>query len=191
LRAGSKARKAAANKGATSPSGSPKPKVEGIKKEPNEGSVTSVGSSGVSDWESGSAYSNSSAPASGYNSPMTSSFDTPLPHSRPSSREGPIRLPNAPLTDIATRLTKVPPAKSPSAPYYIEGRSTTLGRPMPPALDFYSRRSSLPTDVPLHPTAQLTSTLGMPEVTGWQVIPPSDLSTSPKQNRKPRKVAAA
>lgn len=37
LRAGSKARKAAAAKAAPSPNGSPKAKLEGIKKEPNEG----------------------------------------------------------------------------------------------------------------------------------------------------------
>lgn len=189
LRAGSKARKAAK---VTSPSGSPKAKLEGIKKEPNEGagSVTSLGSSGVSDWESGSAYSNSSAPGSGYNSPMGSSFAASLPHSRPSSRDGPIRLPTAPLTDIATRLTKIPPAKSSSAPYYIEGRSTTLGRPLPPSADFYARRGSLPSEGPINPAVRLTSALGMPEVTGWQVIPPSDLSGSPK-DRKLRKVVAA
>jgi len=158
LRAGSKARKAAA-KVATSPNMSPKSKIEGIKKEPNDGSVApSIGSNGVSDWESGSAYSNSSAPNSGYNSPMASSFATSLPHSRPSSRDGRIRLPTAPLTDIATRLTKVPPAKSSSAPYYIEGRSTTLGRPMPPSVDFYPRRSSLPSEVA--GDARLSSTLG-------------------------------
>lgn len=218
LRAGSKARKAA--KVASSPGDSPKSKQQGIKKEPNEGeydlsqrrgtcspappqrnadvparpgSVTSVGSSGVSEWESGS-YSGSSAPNSGYNSPMTSTFSVPpgtamQPGSRPSSRDGPIRLPNAPLTDIATRLTKVPPpAKAASAPYYIEGRSTTLGR-APPA-DYYGRRGSLPSDTAISPSGRLTSALGMPEVTGWQVIPQSDLSSSPK-SRKARKVAAA
>lgn len=119
---------------------------------------------------------------------MTSSFSIPNNTSRPSSREGPIRLPTAPLTDIATRLTKVPPAKASSAPYYIEGRSTTLGRPLPPTADYYTRRGSLPIDA----AGRLTSTLGFPEVTGWQAIPPSDLSTSPKSAaRKPRKVAAA
>ncbi|KAF8592578.1 hypothetical protein K439DRAFT_1643677 [Ramaria rubella] len=202
LRAGSKARKAA--KVAPSPNGSPKSKQDGIKKEPSDGdydlaqrrgSVTSVGSSGVSEWESGSAYSSSSNPNSGYNSPMSSSFSMPangsLPHSRPSSRDGPIRLPTAPLTDIATRLTKVPPTKASSAPYYIEGRSTTLGRPLPPSADYYSRRGSLPTDATTNAAGRLASTLGMPEVTGWQVIPPSDLSTSPKPSRKQRKVLAA
>ncbi|GJJ07335.1 hypothetical protein Clacol_001536 [Clathrus columnatus] len=176
LRAGSKARKAAA-KVATSPNTSPKPKIDGIKSEPTEGdqakyssriprelgSVTSVGSNGVSDWESGSAYSNSSAPNSGYNSPMGSSFATPLPHSRPSSREGPIRLPTAPLTDIATRLSKVPPAKSSSAPYYIEGRSTTLGRPMPSSMDIYPRRTTLPVDMTLD-APRLAPTLGLAQI---------------------------
>ncbi|KAF8524759.1 hypothetical protein JB92DRAFT_2879178 [Gautieria morchelliformis] len=200
LRAGSKARKAA--KVAASPNASPKSKHDSIKKEPHEGSVSSVGSSGVSEWDSGSAYSGGS---SGYNSPMTSTFSipqghatptsTPLPVSRPSSRDGPIRLPTAPLTDIATRLThqqqqphahahqqqqhsKLPPSKASSAPYYIEGRSTTLGRPLPPA-----QRADA--------AGRLAGALGMPEVTGWQVIPPSDLEGSPKAARKPRKVAAA
>jgi len=113
-----------------------------------------------------------------------------LPHSRPSSRDGPIRLPTAPLTDIATRLTKVPPAKAATAPYYVEGRSTTLGRPLAPPTEFYPRRTSLPTEAPLDPAARLSQTLGMPEVTGWQVIPPSDLTDS-KNRKSPRKVAAA
>jgi GATA-binding protein len=197
LRAGSKARKAAAAaKVAPSPNGSPKAKIDGIKKEPTEGSVTSVGSNGISEWESGSVYSNSSAPNSGYNSPMTSTFPIPggsLPHSRPSSRDGPIRLPSAPLTDIATRLTKVPPAKSSTAPYYVEGRSTTLATSMPPSsADFYARRGSLPPENPMNSsgTPLNSSSLGMPEVTGWQVIPPSDL-TDPKNQKSPRKVAAA
>jgi len=127
-----------------------------------------VGSSGVSDWDSGSAYSGSSGPNSGYNSPMTTTFSIPTNNSisRPSSRDGPIRLPNAPLTDIATRLTKVPPPnKASSAPYYIEGRSTTLGRPLPPSADYYSRRGSLPTDA-ISPSGRLTSTLGMPKSQG-------------------------
>jgi GATA-binding protein, other eukaryote len=139
-------------------------------------------------------YSNSSAPNSGYNSPMTSTFPIPggsLPHSRPNSRDGPIRLPSAPLTDIATRLTKVPPAKSSTAPYYVEGRSTTLAASMPPSTDFYARRSSLPPENPMNSsTSSLNSSLGMPEVTSWQVIPPSDLA-DPKNQKSPRKVAAA
>ncbi|KXN89476.1 Zinc finger transcription factor Trps1 [Leucoagaricus sp. SymC.cos] len=130
LRAGNKQRKA--SKGTVSP----KAKVASIvKKEPRENfnglvrraSVSSNGSvhsgSGASDWDdngsrlltrSGSVYSSGSAPPTSFNSPNVQTF----PLSRDSQsppHDGGIRLPNAPLSDIAS-LQQQPQQALPSQP---------------------------------------------------------------------------
>ncbi|KAF5371202.1 hypothetical protein D9758_004097 [Tetrapyrgos nigripes] len=118
LRAGNKARKASkAAAAAAGGSTSPPPKSPSVKKEPREGTLarrssvssTSSASAGGSDWDdSASIYSNGSAPATSYNSPSLSpSFSLPSDDrqslSPPLSSAGSsIRLPNAPLSDIAS-----------------------------------------------------------------------------------------
>ncbi|KAF8076767.1 hypothetical protein FPV67DRAFT_1605187 [Lyophyllum atratum] len=107
LRAGNKAR-SNKSKGTVSP----KAKMALVKKEPREfglvrrSSVSSSSSvhsgSGASDWDDNvSVYSSGSAPPTSFNSPNAGTF----PLSRDSQsppRDGGIRLPNAPLSDIAT-----------------------------------------------------------------------------------------
>ncbi|KAL0950120.1 hypothetical protein HGRIS_010117 [Hohenbuehelia grisea] len=114
LRAGNKTRKqsnASQTKGAVSP----KAKLASVKKEPREFGITrrsSVSSSasstsGASDWDDSiSAYSAGSAPPTSFNSPNVPSF--PLsreslspPHDTLLGASA-IRLPNAPLSDIAS-----------------------------------------------------------------------------------------
>ena len=111
-------------------------------------------------------------PNSSFNSPAVSTFSIPRdPNSQSpplGARDGGIRLPNAPLSDIAT-LTQSPlqrpasasshtmtPRKSATAPggYYAGGEG-----------DFYSRRSSC--------DGQSVTPPPMPEVTGWQSVPMS------------------
>ena len=87
-------------------------------------------------------------------------------------RDGGIRLPNAPLSDIAS-LTSSPeqrPASasglSPPTPrkptdYYGSDAETQ---------DAFSRRDGLPQP-------------SLPEVTGWQSVPMSDLTSKPSKSR--------
>lgn len=80
----------------------------------------------------------------------------------PASEAGGIRLPNAPLHDIAS-LGSQPnsPRKAATSPYY-----NTNGRPISPAGgDYFGRRSSLPVD------HQQRAPVGLPETTGWQTVP--------------------
>src|ERR1700761_3484965 len=105
-----------------------------------------------------SVYSSGSAPPSSYNSPAVTSFALPLERSSQSpplgSRDGGIRLPNAPLSDIAS-LQSMPssPRKSATSPDYCLS-SAIQG-------DYYGRRTSLPVDIPKE----------MPEIPGWQTVP--------------------
>lgn len=134
LRAGGKTRKPGEKK-ATKPapvSGSPQ-----IKREPREfglarrSSVSSNASSGgaVSDWDDNvSVYSSQpptpgsiSGPSSSYSSPSITTFPIPRSSQSPpidAGPQGPIRLPNAPLTDIAS-LQQTAPRKSATAPGYF------------------------------------------------------------------------
>jgi GATA-binding protein len=148
LRAGNKARKQ--SKGIISP----KSKMALVKKEPREfglvrrSSVSSSASSsarsasGTSDWDdSVSVYSSGSAPPTSFNSPNLPSFPIPRDSSSQSpplaSRDGGIRLPNAPLSDIAS-LQQQPhptvPHKSATSPPYYSPNGTR---------EFF-RRSSMP-----------------------------------------------
>ncbi|KAH9179578.1 hypothetical protein EDB89DRAFT_1900713 [Lactarius sanguifluus] len=140
-------------------------------------SSSSVHSS--SDWDdSVSVYSSGSAPPSSYNSPAVTTFALPLERSSQSpplgSRDGGIRLPNAPLSDIAS-LQSMPasPRKAATSPDYG----------LTPAIqgDYYGRRTSLPVDIPKAP-------IEMPEITGWQTVPlagsPPNKSSKPSALRK-------
>lgn len=125
LRAGNKARKGGKRtlspKSRANAGGSPR--ANGVKKEPREyglnrrSSVSSASSvhsgSGASDWDdSVSVYSSGSAPPTSFNSPNVS----PFPLSREDSGSPPsggIRLPNAPLSDIASMGTPSSVTQSP------------------------------------------------------------------------------
>ncbi|GLB34173.1 putative GATA zinc finger protein [Lyophyllum shimeji] len=126
LRAGNKAR---SNK--TKGTISPKAKMTLVKKEPREyglvrrSSVSSSSSvhsgSGASDWDDNvSVYSSGSAPPTSFNSPNAGTF--PLSRgSQSPPHDGGIRLPNAPLSDIATMSPSqqpltLSPRKSHTAP---------------------------------------------------------------------------
>jgi len=90
------------------------------------------------------------------------------------------------LHDIAS-LQSAPtsPRKAATAPYF-----NSNGRPISPAVsggsDYFARRGSLPVDSP-HRQSPLMSdgnAMGLPEVTGWQPIPMSDLeSNKPARSR--------
>lgn len=122
-----------------------------------------------------SVYSSGSAPTSSFNSPAVTSFSLPLERSSQSpplgSRDGGIRLPNAPLSDIAS-LQSVPvsPRKAATSPDYGIQE------------DYYGRRTSLPVDIPKG------SSIEVPEITGWQPVPmagsPPSKSTKPSALRK-------
>ncbi|KAI0005122.1 hypothetical protein BJV74DRAFT_875658 [Russula compacta] len=91
------------------------------------------------------------------------------------SRDGGIRLPNAPLSDIAS-LQSVPvsPRKSATSPDY--GLAPAIQE------DYYARRTSLPVDIAKAPSIEV------PEITGWQPVPmagsPPNKSTKPSALRK-------
>ncbi|KAI0068550.1 hypothetical protein BV25DRAFT_1817405 [Artomyces pyxidatus] len=178
LRTGNKSRKQA--KGV---SGSPASKL--IKKEAVEAETMtrrqSVSSSSgsvhsSSDWDdSVSVYSSSgSAPPSSFNSPSPASFSLPLERSSQSPplapRDGGIRLPNTPLSDVASLQS---PRKSATSPdFAASGMSQG---------DYFGqqRRPSLPVDVAAAPR----TSSDLPEVTGWQTVPMADVSSSAKSAR--------
>jgi GATA-binding protein len=170
LRAGNKARKQTK----TGLVGSLSPKGGMVKKEPTEfgivrrNSVSSTASSvhsggATSDWDdSVSAYSSGSAPPSSYNSPAASTYPIPRdPNSQspPIPSGGGIRLPNNPLTDIASlqQQQQVPtcsqpptPRKAASAPSpYYNAYPTPPGTANGPTSHHMHefRRGSLPLDL--------------------------------------------
>jgi GATA-binding protein, other eukaryote len=104
------------------------------------------------------------------------SFALPLERSSQSpplgTRDGGIRLPNTPLSDIAS-LQSVPPRKAAMSPDY--GLATAIQG------DYFTRRTSLP-EVPT------TSSVEMTEITGWQTVPvtgsPPNKSSKPSALRK-------
>lgn len=107
------------------------------------------------------------------------SFSLPLERSSQSpplgSYDGGIRLPNTPLSDIAS-LQSVPasPRKAATSPDY--GLASVIQG------DYHSRQTSLPVDIPKAPSGE------MPEITGWQAVPmaasPPNKSTKPSALRK-------
>ncbi|OBZ70248.1 hypothetical protein A0H81_09676 [Grifola frondosa] len=193
LRAGSKTRKN------PKVAGSPKAKLSGmVKKEPDmdgvmprRSSVSSSSSSvhsATSDWdENVSVYSGSNPPSS-YNSPAVPTFPIPRDSNSQSPplgpRDGGIRLPNAPLSDIASLQSSPhmsPPRKSATIPYYSPSQSPAQQG------DYYNRRGSLPAPVEMQRRSQMD--IPIPEVTGWQSVPLSDLA--PSKPGKPRSKVVA
>jgi GATA-binding protein len=206
LRAGNKARKQSQSKGTLSP----KAKMALVKKEPREfglvrrASVSSTSSahssSGASDWDDSlSVYSNGSNPPSSFNSPNPGTF----PLSRDSQsppHEGGIRLPNAPLSELASMQASSagnspqPPTMSPRkshtapAPYYSPPTGTvTLNG------DIYRREVPLqnsPSQQPQEPAQwshSITSSPQAPRPTELTIPPaPVDVESSPEvQNTIP------
>ncbi|PIL37397.1 transcription factor [Ganoderma sinense ZZ0214-1] len=180
LRAGSKTRKQPKVNGGSPKAAKIPPQM--IKKEPSEmdnvmprrASVSSSSASSVhsasSDWdESVSVYSGGSNPPSSFNSPAASTF--PIPRDLNSQSpplippEGGIRLPNAPLSDIASLQSNGPsppmPRKAASmpVPYYPSSSPLQQAR-HDQQTDYFVRRGS----VPLEPQQRT------PEVTGWQPV---------------------
>jgi GATA-binding protein, other eukaryote len=107
------------------------------------------------------------------------SFSLPLERSSQSpplgTYDGGIRLPNTPLSDIAS-LQSVPasPRKAATSPDY--GLASVIQG------DYHTRQTSLPVDIPRAPSVE------MPEITGWQAVPmagsPPNKSTKPSALRK-------
>ena len=92
-------------------------------------------------------------------------------------RDGGIRLPNAPLSDIAS-LTNSPEQRPASASGVSPPtpRKAAVGyypNEAEAQSDFYARRDGMPQQ----------GTPSMPEVTGWQSIPLSDLEPSKTKSR--------
>lgn len=120
-----------------------------------------------------SVYSSGSAPNSGYNSPSVPQYPMPRdPNSQspPGSRDSGIRLPNAPLNDIASLR------KPASSPYF---HANSLPAPLSQGEMFVRR--TVPGDsqgnLPRRPS-------DIPEVTGWQTVPLTELGPAGKVVRK-------
>ncbi|KAH9948803.1 hypothetical protein B0H21DRAFT_777693 [Amylocystis lapponica] len=187
LRAGSKTRKQ------PKASGSPKAGklTHMVKKEPRDEMEGMVPRRTSSDWDDNvSLYSQGSASHSSVNSPAASPY--PIPRDTTSQspplapRDGGIRLPNAPLSDIASLQGPPPshqPRKSASAPmpYY----PAPLPHGHAQAQADYFRRGSLPAQE----MQRRTLDVPIPEVTGWQSVPLADLA--PGKPVKSRKVLVA
>lgn len=201
LRAGSKTRKQP--KVAGSPKGGKMPpsmvKKEGREGEadgngmmPRRASVSSNSSvSGSSDWDDSiSVYSSGSAPPSSMGSPASQTYSIlrdSNSHSPPLTGDGGIRLPNAPLSDIASMQSHsigLPaPRKAASMPFY-PGQQQPQGD--------YFRRGSLPTTLPMAQQQPRPMDVPIPEITGWQSVPMPGPELGPNvKSAKPRKTVMA
>ncbi|TBU38405.1 hypothetical protein BD309DRAFT_874485 [Dichomitus squalens] len=200
LRAGSKTRKQP--KVNNSPKAAKAP-PQMIKKEPTEmdnamprrASVSSSASSvhsASSDWDdSVSVYSGGSNPPSSFNSPSASTFPIPRdPHSQSPplvTPEGGIRLPNAPLSDIASLQSNGPspptPRKAATMPIPYYPSSPAQQAQQGQQTDYFVRRGSLPVPAEVQ---QRRSDGPMPEVTGWQSIPMSEMAPSKAARTSPQ-----
>lgn len=116
--------------------------------------------------------------------PRLSPSDSPQ---MPTSEIGGIRLPNAPFNDIASMQSTSPqsPRKAATTPYL-----NANGRPISPASsinggDYITRKGSLPMDASHRSSPLLNNgnTIGLPEVTGWQSIPMTDLDSKAARSR--------
>jgi GATA-binding protein len=119
------------------------------------------------------AYSSGSAPSSGYNSPAIPQYSMsrdpnsqspPIGNSRDSSA---IRLPNAPLTDIASLQ-----GTRKASPYF---HANSL--PVASQGEMFVRRTSVSDGQGRRP-------VDIPEVTGWQTVPLTELGPPGKVVRK-------
>jgi GATA-binding protein len=145
------------------------------------------GTGATSDWDDNvSVYSSSSGPPSSYNSPSMSTFPIPRdPNSQsPPLTSGGIRLPNNPLTDIASlqHLPQTPPssagihsprkAATAPGPYYNNAYPIPGTANGPASHMFELRRGSLPVDF-----MGVQRRGDMPDQsTGWQNVQMTDLS---------------
>ncbi|KAG6866125.1 hypothetical protein C0991_008433 [Blastosporella zonata] len=167
LRAGNKAR---TNK--TKGTVSPKAKLTHVKKEPREfglvrrSSVSSSSSvhsgSGASDWDDNGS---GSAPPTSYNSPNTNTFPLDRDSQSP-PLDGGIRLPTAPLSDLALSPAQQP-RKSNTLPFYSPPGSAGNGAA---SQDYYRRNS-------------ISSISEGGETTGWQAVSingPVPMTASPQ-----------
>ncbi|PSR73420.1 hypothetical protein PHLCEN_2v10712 [Hermanssonia centrifuga] len=198
LRAGSKTRKQPKT-GAGSPKVGKLSPV--VKKEVREGdeplmqrrsSVSSSngsarsGTGGSSDWDDSVSLASSGSVPSSFNSPAVSTFSIPRdPNSQSpplGSRDGGIRLPNAPLSDIAS-LTHSPLQRPASAasPALTPRKSATAPASYYSNSEFYSRRESCTAEGQQPPSQSQSPAI--PEVTGWQSVPLSDLAPSKPKSR--------
>ena len=128
-----------------------------------------------------SVYSSGSAPPSSFNSPSVQTFPIPRdPNSQSPPlppQDGGILLPNAPLSDIASLQSEQSPHPSPAtprkaatAPYFPQQQQQQA--------EFYPRRGSLPVPAELQRRHTTSLDMPIPEVTGWQSVPLSDISSA-------------
>ncbi|KAI9000751.1 hypothetical protein BD414DRAFT_532582 [Trametes punicea] len=196
LRAGSKTRKQPKVNGSSPKAAKVPPQM--IKKEPEmdnvvprRASVSSSASSvhsASSDWdESVSIYSSGSNPPSSFSSPAASTFPIPRdPNSQSPPLEGGIRLPNAPLSDIASlqpaQVAPTTPRKAATmpVPYYPTSSPAQLQQAQ--QAEYFSRRGSLPASAEMQ-RRSVDSTI--PEVTGWQSIPLSEIAAPKSAQSSP------
>ena len=135
-----------------------------------------------------SVYSGSSNPPSSFNSPATSTF--PIPRD-PNSQSPPlipvengIRLPNAPLSDIASLASGPSPTPRKAAtmpvPYYS---SSSPAAQQVQQTDYFVRRGSLPASAEMQRRSVESP---IPEVTGWQTVPPSEMAPAKSAKSSPQ-----
>ncbi|KAF8558725.1 hypothetical protein OG21DRAFT_1519511 [Imleria badia] len=186
LRAGGKTRKATGNNPADKKNSKSAPVVS-VKNEPTElgltrrNSVSSNASSGASDWDDSISICSSqpatpgSASSSAFSSPAVSTFPIPRSSQSPpvdSGLQAPIRLPNAPLTDIASLQQSHPaPRKAASTPNYYPQPAMYQGQS-----DSF-RRGSLP----VQRNVQFTS----PPMPSQSLTPDASLQASPLPHASP------
>lgn len=136
-----------------------------------------------------SVYSGGSNPPSSFNSPSASTF--PIPRD-PNSQspplvppEGGIRLPNAPLSDIASLQSSGPSPPTPRkaatmpVPYYPSSPAQQVQHIQ--QTDYFVRRGSLPA-----PSDMQRRSVESPEVTGWQTVPVSEMAPAKAIKTSPR-----
>jgi GATA-binding protein len=201
LRAGNKARKATKTPGANG--ASPKTSRATVKKEPREhlvggsdaisrrasvssnaSTTSSVGA--TSDWDDNASFGSS---GSGFNSPAQSTFSIPRdsasasPPMHPNMVDGGIRLPNAPLSDIAT--LDGPQRKGSSPAYFAAPPMYGSPRLAPAGVNEPFRRN----------TVTLPLGADIPDATGWQSVSadftPQGVQGSPKTTPRANSVTVA
>ena len=139
-----------------------------------------------------SVYSGGSNPPSSFNSPSASTF--PIPRD-PNSQsppllppEGGIRLPNAPLSDIASLQSSGPSPPTPRkaatmpVPYYPSSPAQQAQQLQ--QTDYFVRRGSLP--APAEMQRRSTDGGAISEVTGWQTVPLSEMAPAKSAKASPQ-----